>query len=697
MKIVSRLLFFLCSTIPVLAQPVIQNSNLPDVGTVQYMNVAGPTDISPGLAFAEAQQWDFQGLSSEETRIIKFVHGDQTRGSYPALDSEIGRRGAFEDLAGFDLMGILAPLNFLDNLSVNEEVQGHAHYSVGEIGFGVYDRRLLHLVADVGPKGIFSIREETGGENIDMIARSYGDSVSCDGYYGGFLFDGASLYTIDVEIQKSHKADAFGTVLLPDGSFEVLRIKETAVYDMEVIDYREPFDITLVDSTFTVETYRFHSTETDYPVAIFRSMDEDVFDPEYDVRFWADPDQIDLSPSASFEYKNNCLTSVFLNTSQHGLQYHWDFGDGTSSTQSDPSHQYESEGSYTVSLTVEAPDGLEYEYSSQVNIDCSAICDFEYYEDCQNLYLYNTCINHEEYSYVWSVDGEVVNYDWDQIILDFDDPGTHLITLQVTGLMGETASESKFIEVLCEPAASFAFSSDCLNVNFANTSTNLDQSTWDFGDGTVGSNLDNPSHTFPAPGSYTVTLTVVSESGLENVYSSNVEIVCEFNGEFSIYQFPDQCDAFAFFESNPWIESSYWDFGNGSGSAYEGDIQYYDDGEYLITYTATSVWGEEVTTTQLLVVDCVTPVEASEPLKQVEVYPNPSAEVVIFSFAGVQHTNLQLEIFNADAQLVLSRLLTPTQSELSIQVAEFPAGQYFYSITDGEAVRIQSGGLVLME
>ncbi|MCV6004423.1 PKD domain-containing protein, partial [Escherichia coli] len=36
----------------------------------------------------------------------------------------------------------------------------------------------------------------------------------------------------------------------------------------------------------------------------------------------------------------------------------WDFGDGTTSTQTQPTHQYGSEGQYTVSLTVTDNDGL---------------------------------------------------------------------------------------------------------------------------------------------------------------------------------------------------------------------------------------------------------------------------------------------------------------------------------------------------
>ena len=39
--------------------------------------------------------------------------------------------------------------------------------------------------------------------------------------------------------------------------------------------------------------------------------------------------------------------------------YHWDFGDGTTSYEKDPTHQYEAPGAYYVSLTVASTDGRE--------------------------------------------------------------------------------------------------------------------------------------------------------------------------------------------------------------------------------------------------------------------------------------------------------------------------------------------------
>lgn len=62
------------------------------------------------------------------------------------------------------------------------------------------------------------------------------------------------------------------------------------------------------------------------------------------------------SPWAEFEPDCSvCYGSTpiqFINLSSNAISYHWDFGDGTNSTEKNPSHIYTAPGSYLVVLTV---------------------------------------------------------------------------------------------------------------------------------------------------------------------------------------------------------------------------------------------------------------------------------------------------------------------------------------------------------
>ncbi len=55
--------------------------------------------------------------------------------------------------------------------------------------------------------------------------------------------------------------------------------------------------------------------------------------------------------SAGFNYTGNNLTYTFANTSNEADTYLWNFGDGSSSIQVNPSHTYSIPGAYTVTLT----------------------------------------------------------------------------------------------------------------------------------------------------------------------------------------------------------------------------------------------------------------------------------------------------------------------------------------------------------
>jgi gliding motility-associated-like protein len=140
---------------------------------------------------------------------------------------------------------------------------------------------------------------------------------------------------------------------------------------------------------------------------------------------------------------------------------------------------------------------------------------------------------------------------------------------------------------------------DCqpVTASFQNLSTNLDSNPaylWDFGDGTTGTEA-NPTHTYPDPGNYNVTLTVTNSTGCTNTLTVN-DIV-------EVYEVPVadfEADPQAATIDNPTIKFNEqinipyalidWDFGDGATNSGEANPRhtYGAPGSYLVVmYTET--------------------------------------------------------------------------------------------------------------
>ncbi len=82
-----------------------------------------------------------------------------------------------------------------------------------------------------------------------------------------------------------------------------------------------------------------------------------------------DPEPI---PVASFSFSGDGnfapCSVIFSNQSQNATTIFWDFGDGESSTEKNPSHIYAEGGNYTVKLTAKNLDGVSNESSKEVVI-----------------------------------------------------------------------------------------------------------------------------------------------------------------------------------------------------------------------------------------------------------------------------------------------------------------------------------------
>ncbi len=209
----------------------------------------------------------------------------------------------------------------------------------------------------------------------------------------------------------------------------------------------------------------------------------------------------------------------------------WDFGDGTGSTEKDPSHKYESEGTYTVILTVSSSSGSVSEIKQNyitigetgvpvVNVDFYAAPTKSLAGE--NVYFFNNTTGSYKAS-LWSF-GDGTGSDAKNPTHSYQTPGVYSVTLEVVLTDGGSArrTKSNYITVLVAstPAAAVEplFVADPVSgtsphtVQFDNLSTtDLQDVWWDFGDGATSQEI-NPLHTYQQPGNYTVTLFVGNDA-----------------------------------------------------------------------------------------------------------------------------------------------------------------------------------------
>ncbi len=241
------------------------------------------------------------------------------------------------------------------------------------------------------------------------------------------------------------------------------------------------------------------------------------------------------SPVAAFTSSCPTLACSFSDQSSDPdgsvTSWQWTFGDGTTgSTAQNPSHTYSAAGSYTVTLTVKDNQNASsspVSHTVQVNAPNqppSAAFTF----NCTGL----GCSFSDQSS---DPDGSVTSWQWtfgdgttgstaQNPSHTYSAAGSYTVTLTVKDNQNASSSPvSHTVQVTAPnqpPSAAFTSSCPTLTCSFTDQSSDPDGTIatwrWDFGDGSATVSTRNPSHTYGAGGSYTVTLTVTDNQGAQN-------------------------------------------------------------------------------------------------------------------------------------------------------------------------------------
>jgi len=198
----------------------------------------------------------------------------------------------------------------------------------------------------------------------------------------------------------------------------------------------------------------------------------------------------------------------------------WTFGDGSSSTQQNPSHQYTSTGNFSVTLIAGNSNGC-YDTLSQSNfihIGNTLVPSFTVSDTngCAPATIHFNATTPNSNSWNWDFgDGTTSNLKSPNHV--YSNPGQYTITLTVTTNSGCNGSiiKNQLIKLDSKPTPNFSLVQDTgcapFTIQTINSSLGANSYLWTFGNTT--STLFEPTKTYTIGGSYTVSLIAISANG----------------------------------------------------------------------------------------------------------------------------------------------------------------------------------------
>jgi PKD repeat protein len=322
---------------------------------------------------------------------------------------------------------------------------------------------------------------------------------------------------------------------------------------------RAPFRITLtVSSTVTVQGIAFaRAVAATYQNPRRSDATPCVLGTSHDAAIYTGSTASPQPPVSSFSTQVDGATDTasFTDTSAPApagapiVSTQWNFGDpasGTadSSTLAAPSHQFSAPGSYTVTLTVTDANGLSASTTTVVTAPGPPAAAFAFARDGAT-----STFSFSDQSHPGIGTAPITSWSWqfgdpgsgpaNQSSLEnptheFTQPGTYQVTLTITDANGRQSTSSQQVAVSGAPHAAFTATEEGITGTFAFKDESTPGTdgpaivgwTWNFGDPASGaqntSTEENPSHTFLAPGTYTVTLTVTDADGLTSMTTRQI-------------------------------------------------------------------------------------------------------------------------------------------------------------------------------
>jgi gliding motility-associated-like protein len=349
---------------------------------------------------------------------------------------------------------------------------------------------------------------------------------------------------------------------------------------------------------------------------------------------------VDPNPQVDFNVSNICLydsayflDNTIINSPGVLASWLWDLGDGNGSVQQNPVHLYATEGNYTITLIVTSTDGCIDTASQQLIIHPIPEANFT---------KQNVC----EYDTAFFVDastlsaGNIVGWDWDlgdgnstnvqNPNNDYASHGQYQVQLIITTDSGCVDSITRQITIHPKPTAAFTVDDICVYEPAVFSDSSVVPSpgvivswNYDFGDNTIPSTLQNPSHDYTTYDTLIITQIVATDSGcLDTAWEELIIhpqpqtwfVTDTTKGcEYLPVQFSDSTTIPGGYTITGWS----WDLGDNTSST----EQHPDN-----VYSSIDLWTPGLFTITLVTTSSVGCVDTLVQLNMIEAWPVPIAD-----------------------------------------------------------------------
>jgi PKD repeat protein len=305
------------------------------------------------------------------------------------------------------------------------------------------------------------------------------------------------------------------------------------------------------------------------------------------------------------------------------VSYSWDFGDGTpAGSGATTSHTYATAGTYTVKLTVTDQSGATDSTTHTVTVVSGPVARFTASPTTASA---GSPVSFDG-SGSTDTGSTISSYTWDfgdgtpagtgaTTTHTYAAAGTYTVTLTVTDHSGQSNSTNQMVAVGSVPAATFTLSPTTVGAGApaffdgsgsTDTGSTIASYSWDFGDGTPAASGAMASHIYAAAGTYTVTLTVLDQSGSSSSTGQQITVVGVPVAKFTlpttvegpVVGVPLSFDGSGSTDTGSTITSYSWNFGDGgAGKGVSPTHTFTKSGTFNVTLTITDASGRISSTT----------------------------------------------------------------------------------------------------